>query len=95
MADDHTLVLTIFTFYVGIIVLMGLIGGSIQATQDVGTPEEPSLGGIISTISFFFSGIGFSLSGIPVWANLILFLPLGITILYILLKILKDLVPFT
>jgi len=93
MADDHTLILTMFTFYIGIIVLMGLIGGGIQASQEIGTPEEPTVTGIFSFISFFFNGIAFSLSGIPVWANTILFLPLGITLAYILGKLIIALIP--
>lgn len=93
MADDHTLILTMFTFYVGLFILMGLIGGSIQATQEIGSPEEPTVSGIFSFIGFFFSGITFSLSGIPIWANTLLFLPLGITLAYILGKLIIALIP--
>lgn len=92
MADDNTLILTIFGFYTILFVLMGLIGGSIQSSS-IENPGEPTITGIFSFIGFFFSGISFSLSGIPAWANTMLFLPLGITVAYILGKLIIDLVP--
>lgn len=84
------IILSIFTFYIVIIVLMGFIGGSIVANKTFSTPDSPNAITFLVQIGYFFSGIGFVLSGIPAWVNIILFLPLSITLVYILLSFFRG-----
>lgn len=93
MADDTGIVLTIFGFYTLLTVLLGLVGGSMLGSELTQTDDEPSVLGIFDLIELFFGGIAYTISGMPVWANTILFLPLGITVMYIVGKAIIDLVP--
>lgn len=84
------LILSIFAFYIFIIVMMGLIGGSIIANRTFSTPDNPNGLTFLSQVGYFFGGIGFVLSNIPAWANTLLFLPLSITLVYILLSFFRG-----
>lgn len=81
------IILSVFTFYIFIGVLFGLIG---MSASSFGTPETPSGVSFLSQVSYFFSGIGFTLSNLPLWANTLLFLPLGITLFYIVLSFFRG-----
>lgn len=83
LSTNSSIVLSLFAFYIFLIVMLGLIGGSIVANRSIGDPENPSPLSFLSQIAFFFSGIGFALTNIPFWANTMLFLPLGVTLAYI------------
>jgi hypothetical protein len=100
--------LAIFTFYTIIIIIMGLANtelndnsittnqntGSISAAVDGAAGQQLSFFGFISAaFQVFINGIYFSLVGIPVWASILLFLPLGITILYLVLELAATAVP--
>lgn len=87
---NANLVLSMFAFYITIIVLLGLIGSSVVQAQGFSTPPEPSTFTFLSQISYFFQGIGFVLSDLPAWANTLLFLPLGITLFYIGLSFIRG-----
>jgi hypothetical protein len=84
------IILTIMTFYVSIAVILGLIGTSYQATKSPEAPPEPSLVGFLGQISTFFSSMFFTISELPAWANTLLFLPLGLTLFYILISFLRG-----
>ena len=85
------LILGIFSFYIFVFVMLGLIGESqYQASNGYTKPSDPSAGGFLSDIAFFFSGIGFTITNIPVWANSLIFLPLGITVFYIILSFFRG-----
>ena len=80
------LILTIFTFYVGLTVILGLMGTSFLPESNIDTPPgEPSLSSPLDFIVFFFAGLSFTITGMPIWFNILLFLPLGITVAYILI----------
>lgn len=87
------IVLGIFVFYAFIIVIFGLMGKSEMvnskicnnATLSSDCANLPSSFTFLSSISFFFQGINFTLSSIPGWANFLLFFPLGITLLWAVL----------
>lgn len=80
------LIMTIFGFYIAIVVLLGLMGTEFVPSDQIDTPpEDPSLLSPIDFIVFFFQGLSFTIMGLPIWFNILLFLPLGITIAYILL----------
>lgn len=100
--------LAIFTFYIFIIILMGLINTSmsdstistsLSADQLTGSATGIAEGDfgffdfVSAAFNVFVSGITFSLTGIPIWASIILFLPLGITIIYLVAELLATAVP--
>lgn len=97
-ADGDTgMIMRIFAFYATIFVLLGLIGGTYVASQDIETPDAPnatgffsSISSVLSVIGYFFSGIGFTITNIPWWLNILLFAPLSITLLYIGIKLVID-----
>lgn len=84
------IILSIFTFYIFIFIILGFVGSSFAASTSFGNPENPDAFTFLTSISYFFTGIGFSISSIPAWANILLFLPLGVTILYIVLSFFRG-----
>lgn len=66
-----------------------------QTAANCGVREPASgwFGGIasfFSNIGFFFKGIFFSLSLIPWWANMILFLPIGLMIVWMIIDLVAQ-----
>lgn len=84
------IVLGIMGFYVMVAVLLGLFGSSYQASATIGSPSAPDEISFLSSIGFFFAGITFTIAALPVWATTLLFVPLGITMLYIVLSWLRG-----
>lgn len=84
------IILAIFAFYIVIGVLFGLIGSASLTAQEFSTPDDPSTFSFLNQIGYFFSGIGYTLGSIPGWANTLLFLPLGITLAYIILSYIRG-----
>lgn len=92
--DNTGYILSIFGFYVFLGVLLGLVGSSFLPSEEFEQPTEGfSVLTAISYVGYFFSGLFFSISSIPAWANVILFLPLSITLLYILVTLVLELIP--
>lgn len=89
-STNAPMILSIFGFYIIIIVLFGFIGIGAAASHSFNTPEAPGALTFLSQIGYFFSGIFFTLGNIPVWANTVIFLPLGITLFYIMLSFLRG-----
>lgn len=84
------IILSIFTFYIVIFVILGFVGSSFEASTSFDTPDDPDGLSFLSQIGYFFGGIGFSISSLPAWANIMLFLPLSIVLLYILLSFFRG-----
>lgn len=84
---NASLVLTIFTFYLAIVVILGLYGRSELVNSAPQAPsEEPGLLSFLSQVALFFEGIFFSISELGAWGNLLLFTPLALTLFYIILS---------
>lgn len=94
MGSTNTpIVLSIFGFYIIIGVILGLAGESLAvgaANATFTTPPNPSILGFLTQIGYFFAGIAYSLSSLPAWADILLFLPLGVTLFYIGLSFLRG-----
>jgi len=88
-SDSSGLIMRIFSFYAVIFVVFGLVGSSFVANDTIGFAEDPSfsLASVTSSIGYFFSGIGFVVTGFPWYINLIIFLPLTLALLYIFIQI--------
>lgn len=86
------MILGIMGFYIFLTVLLGLFGSSYQANSSdvLEQPDAPDTVGFLSAISIFFTGLTFAITGLPVWATALLFLPLSITLLYIILSWLRG-----
>lgn len=94
LQNNAGIILTIFAFYTIIFVLLGLLGtSSLSTSAFTAPPTSVTFLGFLTQIGFFFQGIAFSVSGIPVWANLILFFPLGVTVLYIIIEVIAVAIP--
>lgn len=89
-STNAPMILSIFGFYIIIILLFGFIGIGSAASHSFASPDEPGALTFLSQIGYFFSGIFFTLGNIPGWANTILFLPLGITLFYIMLSFFRG-----
>lgn len=87
---NASLILTIFTFYLVIVAILGLYGRSeLVSSAPTAPTEEPGVLSFLSQISLFFSGIFFSISELG-WANLVLFTPLALTIIYIIFSFFRG-----
>jgi hypothetical protein len=84
------IILSIMGFYVVIGVLLGLFGSSYQASATIDHPANPDTISFLEQIDFFFTGMTFTIASLPAWATTLLFLPLGITMFYIILSWLRG-----
>lgn len=91
MANTNaTIILSIASFYVFIGVMLGLIGSSFTAPAPVDPTAPSSVTSFLDGVAYFFAGIAFAIGGFPWWANALLFLPLGATLLYIVISLLRG-----
>ena len=83
-------------FYAIVGFLLSSVGAAgITAVQGSGVvpvlAETPSVGDYIAygwnNIGYFFKTIAFSVSGLPFWVNLIIFVPLSLVLVYALIQI--------
>lgn len=56
---------------------------------------DNTVGSVFSFINTWFKMATFSLEGFPAWITAMLFLPLNFMALYMIVDIVKDLIPFT
>jgi hypothetical protein len=70
-----------------------------SVNQDIGAIESSfelgSISGIIDVLSTFFNIMLFRVEGIPVLITIIVFYPITFGIIYMIVDIAKDLIPFT
>jgi hypothetical protein len=95
MVTRTVLTLTIFAFYTTIIVMLGLAN---IATIDSGftgedPPDDPGISNVGDFIDFFVGGLTFAIDAFPAWLNTLLFLPLIITLGFIIVTLILDLIP--
>jgi hypothetical protein len=83
---------------VGLTLLADSITGISASTDIVGSPAsniEASASGVLSFLRTFFDILTFNLDGIPTVVNLLFFFPITVGILFIIVEVVKDLIPFT
>ena len=83
---------------VSLTLLADSITGIGASTDIVGSPTtniDASVSGVLSFIRTFFDILTFNLNGIPVIVNLLFFFPISIGLLFIIVEIVKDIIPFT
>jgi hypothetical protein len=93
MTFAYGFVLSMFGFYVTLGVILGLAGSSYNPSVQLNDVQHPTEVGIFDGISYFISSIGYTLGGLPSWANIILFLPLSITMGYLCVYLILELIP--
>ena len=70
------------------------ITASVDLTSGIETTTSASVGGVLGLLSTFFKILTFQLTGIPVWFNLI-FMVITLMVVYMIIDVVKDLIPFT
>jgi len=68
---------------------------STNIATDLPQEVNANLFGIIRVLRTFFSILTFRLTGVPFVVNLLLFVPITFGTLYLILEIIKDVIPFT
>lgn len=83
------------------IIFVTLIANSLGLTPSTDIagelPQEVdnSISGVFDVIRTFFAIITFRLIGVPFIINLLLFVPITFGTVYLILEIVKDVIPFT
>jgi hypothetical protein len=70
------------------------LGTSADVASSVQTDIAPKKASVIGAMSMFFKILTFQLEGVPAMLNMIFLVPTAI-VLYIIIDIIKDLVPLT
>jgi hypothetical protein len=89
--------MTVFMM-VALTLLADSITGISATTDIVGNPAtniEASASGVLSFLRTFFDILTFNLEGIPNMVNLLFFFPITVGLLFIIVEIVKDIIPFT
>lgn len=100
-SSNHAqLYLLILVFYGALTVIFGFIGQTGYADSQTTNVETHGFFATITEIitdildflgfeslSFFIGSVGFTLSGIPAWINVLIFIPLGLTLVFVLLDL--------
>lgn len=98
MGDSYKFIFIAMVFYGLLSVIlysMGINSNIGITTEDIpALPENPNIIDyvliIFNYIGFFFKTISFTISGLPFWFNLIIFFPIGLTILWIILTLIRG-----
>jgi hypothetical protein len=96
--SSYSFVFGVSIFYAILFVFLtayGYTATTIQGLYSVSPmPPAPSLADILTTlwsyIAQFFSIIFYTISGIPLWINLIIFTPLALTMLWVILELARG-----
>lgn len=89
-STNAPIILSIFTFYIVIALILGLYGRSeLISHAPAGPTEDPSAISFLSQIALFFNGMFFSIAELG-WANVLLFTPLALTLFYIILSFFRG-----
>lgn len=92
---------SIFMIMVLFLLFMTFVADSVAASTTVNigenlpTGSDDSVSGIFRLLGTFFKILTFQLNGIPAVFNIFVFLPLTFGVVYMLIDIIKDLIPFT
>jgi hypothetical protein len=90
-----------FGLLVLFLLLMTYTASSIEATStvdlasEIPTSSNDTIRGIFKLMGVFFRMLTFQIDGIPVLFGLFVFLPVTFIVIYMLVDIIKDLIPFT
>jgi hypothetical protein len=87
-----TMFLILITYFVDITTAETVTG---RIAQDINVDNTASVVSLLSMLKTFGNLATFSVEGLPVIINFILFYPLASALMYMLVDILKDLIPFT
>ena len=68
---------------------------SVNIGDNIPTGADDSIAGVFRLMGTFFKILTFQLNGIPVVFNIFVFYPLTFGVIYMLIDIIKDLIPFT
>jgi hypothetical protein len=95
---NRAMTLMAIAFFIIFVTLMADSLGLATTTNIAGDlPQEieGNLSSITRVLRTFFSILTFRLSGVPFVINLLLFVPITFGTIYLILEIVKDVIPFT
>ena len=97
MSTKYGLLMVMFVFLVAVTLVADsvLITTSQNILDGAVSDTTQTSGGIFSMMAVYFKIITFQIPQIPLMINLFVFYPLSIGIGYMIIDILKDLIPFT
>jgi hypothetical protein len=97
MADSYKFIFFALVFYgiLSVILFSMGISSNISTSYNAPTlPENPTLLNYIlipfQYIGFYFEMIGYTIIGLPFWFNIIIFFPIGMTILWIIISLIRG-----
>jgi hypothetical protein len=97
MGESYKFILFALIFYgiiAVILVSMGINSNISSSYVPPSLPENPTLLNYIlipfQYIGFFFGMIGYTIVGLPWWFNFIIFFPIGMTILWIIISLIRG-----
>ncbi len=97
MSKLSFIIITVFMM-VALTLLADSITGISATTDIVGSPAtniDASASGILSFLRTFFDILTFNLEGIPNMVNLLFFFPISVGLIFIIVEVVKDIIPFT
>lgn len=89
------MVMSLFLIFITIVADSISITSTTDLLDNIPSNGDDSIGSIFSFMGTFFKILTFQLSGIPVFFNIFVFIPLTFGVIYMLIDIIKDLIPFT
>lgn len=89
------MIMILFLLFITVVADSIAVTASIDITDNIPVDAKDSIGSIFRLMGTFFKILTFNLPGIPVVFNLFVFLPLTFGVIYMLIDIIKDLIPFT
>ena len=98
MGESYQFIFFALVFYGVLSVILFSMGVSSNIqTNNVSVPslpENPAIWDfvliIFQYIGFFFGMIGYTISGLPFWFNIIIFAPIGLTLLWIIISLIRG-----
>lgn len=89
------MVMTLFLIFITIVADSISITTTTDLLDNIPSDGDATVGSLFRFMETFFKILTFQLSGIPIFFNIFVFLPLTFGVIYMLLDIIKDLIPFT
>jgi hypothetical protein len=89
------MVMTLFLIFMTFIADSISVSSTTDLLDNIPSDGDDSVGSIFRLMGTFFKILTFQLTGIPVVFNIFVFIPLTFGVIFMLIDIIKDLIPFT
>jgi len=89
------MVMTLFLIFITFIADSISVSSTTDLLDNIPSDGDASVGAIFRLMGTFFKILTFQLTGIPIVFNIFVFIPLTFGVIFMLIDIIKDLIPFT